>query len=83
MVFLKPIDEELLKKVAEKFKYVITVEDGVMKGGLGSAVLEYFAENGFYDQRVFRVAIDDNFVTHGSIKSCNRLPALMKMASSR
>lgn len=76
MVFLKPIDEELLKSVAEKYRYIITVEDGVKKGGLGSAVLEYFAENGYTDQRVFRVAIDDNFVTHGSISELHHITGI-------
>jgi 1-deoxy-D-xylulose-5-phosphate synthase len=76
MVFLKPIDEELLSEVAKKFKYIITVEDGVKKGGLGSAVLEFFAENGYHDRRVFRVAIDDQFVTHGSIKELQQITGI-------
>lgn len=73
MIFLKPIDEELLTKVAKKFKYIVTVEEGVKKGGLGSAVLEFLAENGYHDRRVFRVAIDDQFVTHGSIKELQQI----------
>src|SRR5690554_1000348 len=76
MVFLKPIDEELLSEVAKKFKYIITAEDGVKKGGLGSAVLEFFAENGYHDRRVFRVAIDDQFVTHGSIKELQQITGI-------
>src|SRR5690554_4300291 len=76
MVFLKPIDEELLSEVAKRFKYIITVEDGVKKGGLGSAVLEFFAENGYHDRRVFRVAIDDQFVTHGSIKELQQITGI-------
>ncbi len=84
MIFLKPIDEELLTKVAKKFKYIITVEEGVKKGGLGSTVLEFLAENGYYDRRVFRVAIDDQFVTHGSIKELQQItgidePGILKM----
>ncbi len=76
MVFLKPIDEELLKEVADQFKCIITVEEGVTKGGLGSAVLEFLAENGYHDRQVFRVAIDDQFVTHGSIKELQQITGI-------
>ncbi len=68
MVFLKPIDQELLKEVAEHFKYIITVEEGVKKGGLGSAVLEFLAVNGYQGIQVVQVGIDDQFITHGTIK---------------
>src|SRR5690554_4563875 len=76
MVFLKPIDEELLKEVADQFKCIITVEEGVTKGGLGSAVLEFLAEYGYHDRQVFRVAIDDQFVTHGSIKELQQITGI-------
>lgn len=68
MVFLKPIDEELLDKVAKKFKHIITVENGVKKGGLGSAVLEFLSEkqDAYSDVHVHRIGIDDKFITHGS-----------------
>ncbi|MFA6751268.1 MAG: 1-deoxy-D-xylulose-5-phosphate synthase [Fermentimonas sp.] len=69
MVFLKPIDEELLDKVAKKFKHIITVENGVKKGGLGSAVLEFLSEkqDTYSDVHVHRIGIDDKFITHGSV----------------
>lgn len=67
MVFLKPIDEVLLHEVAKKFQCVITVEEGVVKGGLGSAVLEFLADNGYTDVEVRRVGIPDEFITHGSV----------------
>ncbi len=69
MVFLKPIDEELLDKVAKKFKHIITVENGVKKGGLGSAVLEFLSEkqDAYSDVHVHRIGIDDKFITHGSV----------------
>src|SRR5690554_615759 len=76
MVFLKPIDEELLKEVADQFKCIITVEEGIAKGGLGSAVLEFLAENGYRDRHVFRVAIDDQFVTHGSIQELHEITGI-------
>lgn len=76
MVFLKPIDEELLHKVARKFRYIITVEDGVIKGGLGSAVLEFLAENDYTDVHVFRVGIPDEFITHGSIRELQQITGI-------
>lgn len=76
MVFLKPIDEELLHKVARKFKYIITVEDGVIKGGLGSAVLEFLAENDYTDVHLLRVGIPDEFVTHGSVRELQQITGI-------
>lgn len=63
--FLKPIDEDLLHEVGRKFKRIITVEDGVINGGLGSAVLEFMADNN-YQPKVVRLGIHDHFVEHGS-----------------
>lgn len=76
MLFLKPIDEELLTKVARKFDYIITLENGAVNGGMGSAVLEFFADNGFIGKHVFRIGIPDEFVTHGSIKELQQLISL-------
>lgn len=73
MMFLKPIDEDLLKEVAQNYTNVITIENGVMKGGLGSAVLEYFAENNYQNIKVTRVGLPDEFVTHGGVKELNKL----------
>lgn len=73
MIFLKPIDTELLDEVAKNYKHVITVENGVITGGLGSAVLEYFSEKDYNDIDVTRVGLPDEFITHGSIKDLNRL----------
>ncbi len=73
MLFLKPIDEELLKEVAENFKYVITLENGVIKGGLGSAVLEYLADNKYRDIQLHRIGVDDKFVTHGTIAELQKI----------
>lgn len=72
MRFLKPIDTEILKEVCERFDYVITVEDGVLNGGFGSAVTEYVNDNG-YSTRVHRMGIPDEFVEHGSIRELRKL----------
>jgi 1-deoxy-D-xylulose-5-phosphate synthase len=66
MIYLKPIDEELLHEAARKFKRIITVENGVKTGGLGSAVIEFMADNG-YAPRIQRIGVDDAFIEHGSI----------------
>ena len=72
MRFVKPIDEDILREVGEKYKKVITVEDGVVKGGLGSAVLEFFADNG-YSPKVVRIGIPDSFVEHGSVSQLREI----------
>jgi len=87
MIFLKPIDISILKEVAENFTHVMTVENGVINGGLGSAVLEYFADNNYDKINVVRTGIQDEFVTHGSIGELNRLcgldiPGLVKQMQS-
>ncbi|MFV0419777.1 MAG: 1-deoxy-D-xylulose-5-phosphate synthase [Dysgonomonas sp.] len=73
MIFLKPIDTSLLKEVAENFNNIMTIENGVENGGLGSAVLEYLADNNYNDIKVTRVGLPDDFVTHGSVKELNKL----------
>lgn len=65
MRFLKPIDTEILHTVANKFKYIVTLEDGVVSGGLGSAVAEYMAANG-YSPQIRTIGIPDVFVEHGT-----------------
>ncbi len=72
MRFLKPIDEEILHEVGRNFKKVVTVENGVIAGGLGSAVLEFFADHG-YEVEVKRVGIPDQFVMHGTVAELQRI----------
>ena len=67
MRFLKPIDESILEEVGRNFKRVITVENGVIRGGLGSAVLEWMNDHG-YAPRVQRLGLPDSFVEHGTVK---------------
>ena len=64
--------EELLHEVGKRFSRVITVENGVIKGGLGSAVLEFMADNGYAPQ-VKRIGVPDEFVEHGSIPELYKL----------
>lgn len=72
MIYLKPIDETLLHEIGRKFSRIVTVENGVVKGGLGSAVLEFMADNG-YTPKIRRVGVPDRFVEHGSIPELFRL----------
>jgi 1-deoxy-D-xylulose-5-phosphate synthase len=65
MRFVKPIDEILLHEVFSKFDKVITVEDGCVQGGMGSAVLEFMADHG-YQAQVKRLGIPDQIIEHGS-----------------
>ena len=70
--FLKPLDEALLREVAEHYDNIITVEDGARMGGMGSAVLEWMADNG-YAPHVVRLGLPDHFVEHGSVEELQRL----------
>ena len=65
MRFLKPLDEKILEEVAQRYSRIITVEDGTVEGGLGSAVLEWMADHG-YKPDVVRLGLPDNFVEHGT-----------------
>ncbi len=67
MRFLKPLDEELLHQVFKKFTKVITVEDGILSGGFGSAILEFMSEND-YQARVVRLGIPDKFTDQGTLE---------------
>lgn len=62
--FVKPLDEALLHDVCKRYKSVITVEDGCLQGGMGSAVLEFMANNN-YNLQVTRLGIPDEFIEHG------------------
>ncbi len=65
MRFVKPIDEAILDEVAANYENIITLEDGVIDGGFGSAVLEYFAAKG-YKKSVVRLGVPDRFIEHGT-----------------
>lgn len=63
MRWLKPLDTGLVREVAKRYDTIVTVEDGMISGGLGSAVLETVDSS---KVRVVRLGVDDQFVTHGS-----------------
>ena len=75
MRFLKPIDEDILQAVGTRCRRIVTVEDGVVRGGLGSAVLEYMADHDLHPQ-VRRLGLPDQFVEHGTPEELYHLVGL-------
>ena len=65
MRFVKPIDKELLHTIFQKFDKVITIEDGCLQGGFGSAVIEFMVDNN-YKTEVLRLGVPDEFINHGT-----------------
>ena len=84
MRWLKPIDESILAEVVEKYHTIITVEDGVISGGLGSAVAEFISDHSTRKTqnasipRLIRLGVNDQFVEHGSTKELYHLLKLDK-----
>ena len=72
MRFLKPLDENVLHEVGRKFKRIITIEDGVRNGGMGSAVMEWINDHG-YQPTITRIGLPDNFVEHGTIDELRQI----------
>ncbi|MDG1037937.1 MAG: 1-deoxy-D-xylulose-5-phosphate synthase [Polaribacter sp.] len=66
MRFVKPLDEKLLHTIFSEYKAIITIEDGTIKGGFGSAILEFASENN-YKHKIKTIGIPDEFIEHGSI----------------
>lgn len=66
MIFLKPIDEAILEEVGKMYRTVITVEDGTIRGGLGSTVVDWFNDHG-YSTRVYKMGIPDEFICQGTV----------------
>ncbi|WP_314947760.1 1-deoxy-D-xylulose-5-phosphate synthase [Hoylesella shahii] len=73
--FVKPLDENMLQEIGNRFKKIITIEDGVRNGGMGSAVLEWLNDHKFYPQMV-RMGLPDAFVEHGSVAQLRQLVGL-------
>jgi 1-deoxy-D-xylulose-5-phosphate synthase len=71
MRFVKPLDEEALHSIFKKYKYVLTIEDGVLQGGFGSAVLEFMADHQ-YNVPLKRIGIPDKFIDHGTTEELYR-----------
>lgn len=72
MIFLKPIDEDILQHVAASGMPIVTVEDAAKKGGLGSAVIEWLSDHGYHN-KVTRIGIPDSFVPQGTVAELRRL----------
>lgn len=70
--FLKPLDTEMLNEVASQYTKIITLEDGSLMGGMGSAILEYMNDHA-YAVHLTRLGLPDNFVQHGPVKDLHRI----------
>lgn len=70
--FVKPLDETLLNEVGNNFQRVITIEDGVRNGGMGSAVLEWFSDHHF-TPRLTRLGLPDQFIEQGTVQQLHQL----------
>ncbi len=70
--FVKPMDQELIHEIGSRFKKVITLENSVIKGGFGSAVMEAFSENNYHTE-VIRKGLPDRFIPHGTVEEQHRL----------
>lgn len=73
--FVKPLDETLLNEVGNKFQRVITIEDGVRNGGMGSAVLEWFSDHHF-TPRLTRLGLPDQFIEQGTVQQLHQLAGI-------
>jgi len=80
MRFLKPIDETILKEVAEKYNRIITVENGVKTGGLGTAVIEWMNDHGYHPEIIRLGLPDTQFVEHGTVEELQHIVGLDKEA---
>ena len=72
MRFLKPLDETILQEVAERFSRIITIEDGVRDGGLGTAVTEWMSDHG-HTPHITRMCMPDHFVEQGTVEQLRAL----------
>ena len=65
--FVKPLDKDMLDSIGKKFKKILTVEDGILAGGAGSAIMEFMSDNGYDGITIKRIGINDCFVQHGTV----------------
>ncbi len=75
MRFIKPLDVELLHTIFKKYTTIFTAEEGVKKGGFGSAILEFATENN-YKNKITVIGIPDNFITHGTVLELQEMTCL-------
>lgn len=78
MRFLKPIDENILKEVAERYERIVTVENGIRNGGLGSAVLEWMNDHGYHPDIIRLGMPDTEFVEHGTVAELQKIVGIDK-----
>jgi 1-deoxy-D-xylulose-5-phosphate synthase len=67
MRFVKPLDEKLLHQIFKKFETIVTIEDGTIVGGFGSAILEFASNNNYTNKTVKHLGIPDHFIEHGKV----------------
>ena len=72
MRFLKPLDDKLLMDVASRFSRIITIEDGVRNGGLGTAIIEWMSDHG-YSPEIIRMGMPDNFIEQGTVQQLREI----------
>lgn len=75
--WLKPLDEEMLHEIGQQYQTIVTAEDGILAGGMGSAVLEWMNDHNYHPQ-IIRLGINNQFVEHGSTKELYHLLNLDK-----
>ena len=75
MRFAKPLDEQILDEVSQRFQHIITIEDGSLAGGFGSAVMEWLSDHGSHTP-VHRLGLPDQFVEHGTVGQLQSLTGL-------
>jgi 1-deoxy-D-xylulose-5-phosphate synthase len=75
--FLKPLDEDMLHDIGTRFKKIITIEDGVRLGGMGSAVMEWMEDHG-YHPTICRLGLPDHFVEHGTVAQLQAIVGIDK-----
>ncbi len=78
MRFVKPLDEPLLHTIFNNFDKIITIEDGVIIGGFGSAILEFCSDNQYKNKTIKRLGVSDNFVEHGNTQELYKIIGLDK-----
>lgn len=74
--FVKPLDKDMLDSIGKKFKKILTVEDGILAGGAGSAIMEFMSDNGHDDITIKRIGINDCFVQHGTVDELYKICGL-------
>ena len=76
MRFMKPLDEDVLQEAFEQHDVIVTAEEGVLRGGFGSSVLEYANNRGLQDKKIHCLGIGDEFIGHGSPSELDRIAGI-------